>query len=155
MESVHRTQFKDPASVAKFAGDMVLLYWLPATFVALMREAVKGGDDDDDLAENLVRENITYMLGTMVGLREVSAGVNGFRGYSGPTGTRFFSEAANFMKQAEQMDVDEAFLKSLNNAAGILLHYPAGQIQRTVEGGKALAEGQTKNPLVLMTGHKQ
>ena len=43
-------------------------------------------------------------------------------------------------------------LKALNSSAGILFHYPAGQIQRTAQGFNAMKDGETGNPLVLLTG---
>ena len=45
-----------------------------------------------------------------------------------------------------------ALLKSLNSTAGILLHYPALQVERTVSGTVALVEGRTENPLALIGG---
>jgi hypothetical protein len=151
-ERYNTTSFKDPLQVGRFMVDMLLLYTVPAVLGFAMKEALKGGGDDDDLAKRLAAEQLNYMLGTMVGLREVGAAVAGFNGYQGPAGTRFFSELGKFGKQVEQGDVDGALLKSLNNAAGILFHYPAGQVNRTVEGFNALVEGKTANPLVLAFG---
>lgn len=88
----------------------------------------------------------------MVGLREISAAFSGFSGYSGPAGTRFFSEIARLGKQAEQGEADAPFLKSLNNVGGILFHYPAGQINRTIEGASALYNGETDSPAALIFG---
>ena len=95
---------------------------------------------------------MSYLFGTMVGLREISAAFSGFNGYQGPAGTRFFSEVAKFGKQAEQGEADAPFLKSLNNIGGIIFHYPAGQINRTVEGANALMDGETDNMSALIFG---
>lgn len=59
---------------------------------------------------------------------------------------------ANLYKQVDQGEADEAFYKALNRAAGILLHYPSGQVERTVRGADALIEGQTRNPAALVVG---
>lgn len=152
-ERYNATSFKDPLQVGRFMVDMLMLYTVPAVLGFAMKEALKGGDDDEDkLIEKLIREQLNYMLGTMVGLRELGASINGFYGYEGPAGTRFFSEVAKFGKQAEQGEIDAPLLKRLNNAAGILFHYPAGQVNRTVEGFNAMYEGKTSNPMSLLVG---
>jgi hypothetical protein len=38
------------------------------------------------------------------------------------------------------------------NASGVLFHYPAAQIDRTVRGMEAIANGETYNPLALAVG---
>lgn len=152
-ERYNATSFKDPLQVGRFMVDMLMLYTVPAVVGFAMKEALKGGGDDDDkLIEKLIREQLNYLLGTMVGLRELGASINGFYGYEGPAGTRFFSEVAKLGKQVEQGEVDAPLLKRLNNAAGILFHYPAGQVNRTVEGFNAMYEGKTSNPMALLLG---
>jgi len=151
-EAVGRADISDPASVAKLGVDMLLLYTIPAVMGTMLKAAVMGGDDDDELADKLVRDQMSYLFGTMVGLREISAAFSGFSGYQGPAGTRFFSEVAKFGKQVEQGEADAAFLKALNNVSGILFHYPAGQINRTVEGANALMDGETDSYSALIFG---
>ncbi|MFO0467346.1 MAG: hypothetical protein ACK5ZS_00135 [bacterium] len=153
VEATKRTNFRDPASIGRMAVDYLLLYTIPATLGALMKEAIKGGsDDEDELLEKVVRENLSYMVGVLVGLREIGSAMAGFGGYEGPAGARFFSSLTKLAKQVEQGDVDGAFLRYLNEAAGILLHYPAGQVRRAIEGAAALWEGDTANPAVLLVG---
>jgi hypothetical protein len=71
---------------------------------------------------------------------------------SGPAGTRFFEAIGKLIKQTEQGEADAAFWRSLNDTAGILFHYPAGQVKRTADGAVALMEGETRNPLALLLG---
>lgn len=152
-ESFNRTHFKNPLEAGRFAVDMLLLYTVPSVLVSLMKAALRGDDEDDDeLAAKLAREQLNYLFGTMVGLREASAAISGFNGYQGPAGTRFFSEATKLAKQIEQGEVDEAALKALNNTAGTLLHYPAGAINRFVEGYLAYTSGESDNPLAPVVG---
>ena len=153
VESIKRTKFSNPIHLGRFAVDFLLLYTLPATLGTLMKSALKGDDDDPEkLAEKLIRENLSYMTGMMVGLREAGSAIQGYSGYEGPAGTRFFSSIAKLIKQSEQGETDAAFWKALNDVAGILLHYPAGQVRRTAEGLAALIEGDTKNPASLLFG---
>jgi hypothetical protein len=131
---------------------MMLLYTVPATLSAIMREVLKGkcDGDEDCIVEEIARENLSYMAGTMVGVREISSFMAGYYGYSGPAGTRFFSEASKLGRQIEQGEVDAAFWKALNNTSGVLFHYPSGQVQRLVEGVIAIEEGQVEGPQAIV-----
>jgi hypothetical protein len=151
-ERVSATDFKKPGEVGRLAVDFFILYSVPAVLGVLMKAAVRGDDEDDELAEKLAREQLNYLLGTMVGLRELGAAFNAFGDYTGPGGTRFFSEFTKLGKQVQQGEVDAAALKALNNTAGILLHYPSGQVQRTAEGMAAIIEGKTDSPAALLMG---
>jgi hypothetical protein len=64
-------------------------------------------------------------------------------------------KVSKFAKQVKQGEVDAALLRSANQLAGTLFHYPASQVQRTVEGAYALAKGKTKNPVALFLGPSQ
>ena len=151
-----RTSMKDPLSVAHWISDFLLLAVVPSVMVTLLKAAVNaamgGEEDEDELLEKIIRDQIGFLMGTMVGLRELSAAANGFFGYSGPAGTRFFSEFAKLGKQIEQGEADMPLMKALNNSLGILFHYPAGAINRFVEGAVALNEGETTNPAAVVFG---
>jgi hypothetical protein len=41
--------------------------------------AHRGNDDDDKLVEKLIRENLSYLFGSMVGLREFGSSHPGLR----------------------------------------------------------------------------
>jgi hypothetical protein len=153
-ESINETRKVGPSRLPLLAVDVFLLTVLPATLGFLIKGALKGfGDDDDEaMAKKLVAENINYLLGTMIGLREMGAAVSGSMGYEGPAGARFFADVAKFLKQAEQGEADEAFWRSANQMGGVLLHYPASQIDRTVRGIQALQDGTTDNPLAILGG---
>lgn len=151
-ESVLKTNIRDPLSIGRLAVDLLLLYSVPAVIGFMLKSALRGDEPPDDWMERLLHEQASYVLGTMVGLREFSSVIQGYYGYEGPAGTRFYSEMVNLIKQAGQGEVDEAALKSLNQVAGILLHYPAGQVQRTIDGYVALSEGRTNSPTALVFG---
>lgn len=151
-ESVARTSMRDPLSVGRLAVDLLLLYTLPAVLGATMKSALKGEDDDlDELAPKLAREQLNYMLGMMVGVRELGAAVSGTFGYSGPAGTRFFSEITKLGKQAGDGEIDGAVLDALNGVAGVVFHYPAGQVERIARGLEAVASGDA-GPQALLFG---
>lgn len=158
-ESFGRTNFKSPASVAMLGIDFLLLYSIPAALGTLMKYALSDDDDEDKLLRNLVADQLSYLTGTMIGLREL-AGVGRIAAglpadYAGPAGLRVLSELYKLGKQSGQGEADEPFWKALNNSAGILFHYPAGQLNNTVDGIVALSSGKTSNPGVLVVGSSQ
>lgn len=155
VESVRKVDAKNPATILSAGIDFLLLYSLPAAISTAMSYALTGGDDDDEFWDKMARGQASYFLSVMVGLREFGSVVNGFSGYAGPAGTRFFNEAAKLATQVGQGDIDAAMLKALNNAGGILFHYPAGQINKTVQGASALLDDETDNPAALLFGHQK
>lgn len=157
-EVVGRTNFHDPISVGYMAVDFLLLYSVPAAMGTLMRAALSDGDDDRFL-QQLIADQLTYLFGTMVGVRELAGAVQQAAGlpgsYSGPAGIRFFSEVGNLTKQISQGEVDEAALRAANNVSGFLFHYPAGQINATADGILSMYDGRTGNPGALIVGSKK
>ncbi len=156
-EAYTRTDFKKPGEVLAFAADMALLYTIPALLTTLLKAALSGDwDDPEKLKRKLIADQLTYLIGPVMGLREAAAGINAAfgqgGGYSGPAGMRLFASLGELGKQVSQGEVDAAFLKSLNMTGGLLFHYPAAQINRTAEGIAALSDGKTSNPGVLLTG---
>jgi hypothetical protein len=156
-ESIGRTDFKNPLAIGRLAVDFLLLYSVPAALGTLLKAALHGDENDEDkLLRQLVADQLTYLFGTMVGLREVAGGIQTALGlpgdYAGPASVRVFAELAKLGKQAGQGDVDEALLKAADNVGGILLHYPAGQLNATVDGIVTMAQGRTENPGALLVG---
>lgn len=140
------------------AGDYMLLMVVPAVLSAMLRDALKGEDDEDEYIKGIASEFVGYPFGMFVGLREIAGGAQAMVGvggpfnYSGPAGVRLFGEIDKLGKQLGQGELDAALFKSANNVAGILFHYPAGQVNRLVEGVVALVEGRTRNPLAPLAG---
>lgn len=151
-----------PAKKAKLAADYLLLFTVPAVLGSLMKEALTpdAGDDEDwgKLARKLAAEQISYLMGTMVVVREfaaagkIVAGAEGARDYSGPAGVRAIADVLAFGKQAMQGDFDDAFRKSAINLIGDFSGLPAAQVNRTITGIQALSEGKTKNPAAVVFG---
>jgi hypothetical protein len=151
VESVKKTDFKSAESVGRLAVDLLMLYTVPAALGLIIRQALRGGDDDESFAKKLGKEHLSYLLGTMVGFREANSAIQGFQ-YQGPAGMRGYAALSKLVQQLGQGEADEALWKSLNDVAGIFLHYPAGQVQRTVSGIAALQDGETANPKALLFG---
>lgn len=152
-EAIKRTNFKKPESIGRLAVDLFIINSLPVVLTSLMVAALKGEDDDPEkLAKKIAQDQLGYLMGQMILMREIGSAMMGYQGYSGPAGARFFSEAGKLAKQAAQGELDEAFVRSLNQVGGIVFQYPATQIDRTARGFDALANGKTENPAVLLFG---
>lgn len=152
-ERAKRTHYTKPGEVARLAVDFLLLYTVPATLGFMIKQSLTGKDEDDDeLRKKLLAENLLYLLGSMVLMREMSSVVSGYADYQGPAGAGFFAAVGKLVKQSQQGEADAAFWRALNQAAGILFHYPAGQVKRSTEGFAAMMEGETSNPMALLVG---
>jgi len=162
VERIRGTNPRSPAQVARLATDLLLIYSVPAVFGMLIKEAFKIGDEDDDeeIAKKLAAEQVSFLFGTMVGVREAAGAAqimfglstSGGLGYNGPAGLRFFNELNKFAQQANQDELDRAFVRAGVNVAGIALHLPSAQINRTIDGVIAMSEGRTQNPVALVGG---
>ncbi|HQR23047.1 MAG TPA: hypothetical protein PKV98_19435, partial [Burkholderiaceae bacterium] len=150
-------------SAAKQAANYALLYLIPPLLGMALKAAITPGDSGDDdpekIARKLLAAEIDYLMGLFVGLRELSdaantlAGANDMgRDYQGPAGLRLFADIGKFAVQAHQGDLDDAFRKAFVNLMGDLFGLPAAQINRTITGTKALAEGETENPAAIAFG---
>jgi hypothetical protein len=153
VESYRLNDFEKPADFGKFLVDMLLLYTVPAVLSDMMRDAIMDRwDEDESWAEYILWSQVGYMLGTLVGPREVSGLASGYADWDGPAGVRGFSAANAIGKQIGQGDADAALFKSMIHFVGIFGHLPSVAGMRLIEGGQALIEGETKNPAALLLG---
>ena len=155
----------------KLTADLLLILSVPAVLSYALRAILTGQKEDEDeeeddgggamskLARRLVAEQLSYAMGTMVGLRELGniadivTGSDGARlGYQGPAGTRAFADLYNLATQSSQLEFDRAFRKAAINTLGTFTGLPSAQTNRTIDGIEALFEGETSNPLVPLTG---
>lgn len=158
VERTGQTNFKKPHEVLRLAGDYVLLMVVPVIGSVLINALMKGAPDDDEWVEQIIEEQIGFLMGFFPLTREMTSavqaatGFGGQFGYNGPAGLRFFSDLYKLGQQVGQGEFDMAAFKAANNTTGVLFHYPAGQVNRTVEGAAALIEGRTDNPLAVIAG---
>jgi len=143
------------------------LFVVPVVLTYALKAAVTPSKDDDDwdwekIAKDLAAEQLSYLMGTMVVLREfgeaakvVTGAEGGARDYSGPAGLRLISDSYKFLKQAGQFEFDDAFRKAAINLLGDITGLPSAQANRTITGINALAEGETENPAAIVLGFKK
>jgi len=144
IEQTAATDFKNPRAVAGWLGDMALLMVIPAILPAFIMYAIKGGDGDDDekaWAKRIAEWQVGYLMGTVVGARELSGAVSGFD-YGGPPVGRAIGDAGKLGKQVSQGEVDEPAVLALINLMGSLFGIPTVQALRSYRGWKAWDEGQ-------------
>jgi len=144
-------------SKAKIAVNLLLTLSVPAVLGSLLRSALTPGDDDDEnLAETLIREQIAFVMGLIVGGREFEGlAKDNHMGYSGPTGLRLIPDIFKLKDQAMQGDFDTAFRKRFITVIGDISGLPAVQINRTWDGIEALSSGDTSNPAAIGFGYKK
>lgn len=142
-ESTAATNFKNPRAVAGWLGDMALLLIIPAILPSMLMYALKGGGDDDEKAwaKRIAQWQLGYLMGMVVGVRELSGAVSGFD-YAGPPVGRIVADLGKAGKQTDQGEMDEpavmAYIKLMGTAFGI----PVVQALRSYKGWKAWDEGQ-------------
>ena len=141
IEQTAATDFKSPRAVVGWVGDMALLAVIPAILPAMLMYAMRGGEDDDDWLKRLAKWQTSYLLGSVVGVRELTGAVEGFD-YSGPPAARPIVNIGKAAQQTAQGDVDEPLIKAYANAIGTLLGVPMVQIMRSWNGYKAWDEGK-------------
>jgi hypothetical protein len=153
-------------SKARLAADMLMLYTVPVVLGTVLKAALTpGGDDEWDpekLAKKLAAEQLSFLMGLMVVVREfgevgkIITGAEGTgRDYGGPAGLRAIGDTFRFTQQASQGEFDDAFRKSAVNLLGDLTGLPAAQVNRTITGTQALVEGNTENPAAVLLGYQK
>jgi hypothetical protein len=145
----------------KLAAKLIMLWVVPVVLNRMLKDALTPGDDDDDywskLPQRLAEDQLSYFMGSMVGVREfseiakITTGGKAF-GYTGPSGVRKIGDVIKFAEQASQGEFDTAFRKTAINLIGDLSGAPSAQINRMIDGIDALVEGKTSNPLAPLTG---
>lgn len=154
-------------SRAKLAADYLLLFTVPAVLGAVLKDALTPGDSGDwdsweAALKKLLGEQIGFLFGLLVVAREFGEAakssmglVEHSRDYSGPAGVRMIADTYGLAKQVSQGELDDAFRKQAVNVLGDLLGLPSAQINRTITGAEALADGQTENPAALLFGYQK
>jgi hypothetical protein len=150
---------KTQKSKAKLAANLMMIYVVPTALTTLMKSALIPGDDDEDLAKKLAKEQISFLLGLFVFGRELTQLANiatgdRFYGYAGPSGLRPIDDGFKFVQQAVQGEFDSAFVRASVNLLGDAFGLPSAQINRTIKGAEALQDDETDNPAALLMGHQ-
>lgn len=152
VEAYRKTKFKDPVKAMEFIGALFVINILPVIIEMGIRQSLRPECDMDDLecwGKKYASEQVSFLFAQMIGLREFGSAVDWWSehryGYKGPAGIRFAGDVHNLGTQLSQMEMDMAAFKAANNVIGAVAHLPAGQINRTLEGGVAVENGEVRN----------
>jgi len=155
VERVKQAQFTNPfahpvenaVKAVALGTDFLLINGMQALYAVAIAKWFQ--DDDEEWATALAREGLSSFLGLLVGVRELEgfaeklAGIEQYhRGYSGPAGLRILSELDKLGAQIQQGELDRALIRAGINVAGITLHLPSAQVNRTLDGVLAVMDGQ-------------
>ena len=166
-ESLAETRRVGPSRLPLLAADVALVAILPSVLGELLKHALRGDDWDwEELGPQLAKSQLSFLLGFMVGLRDATAAGDlvlaasgadvGPSTNKGPSSLRLFTQdlpqLATQVGQGVQTGDWEGVRKPAINTAGVLLHFPAAQVNRTIDGFEAMAKGETKNPTALLAG---
>lgn len=148
-------------SKGKAAANILLMVMVPAVLQSLLKQAMTPGDDDwDKWLMSLPAEVASFMAGLVVFVRELgplakSVSGEGGMGYGGPAGLRMIGDILRLGQQAGQGAFDTGFRKAFISVLGDLTGLPSVQINRTVDGAEAMADGKTDNPAALAFGFQE
>lgn len=150
----------------KAVADILVVSAMLPIVEGFLRAALQPGEDDDDKEfVDYVRKSagdvVSFNMGLLVGVREVSNAVGNFVAgepvytWRGPSSFRFFSDVTQLLSQADQGEFDTALVKSIINVTATTFALPGAQAIKAVDGFEALVvDEKTDNPLVLITGYK-
>ena len=142
------------------AGDYLLLLTAPAMLAVAIRvlmSALAGEEwDEEKLVKAMAAEQLGFVLGTNVVFRELNVAATNLTGlsqfgtdYSGPAALTLVSDVTRLGQQINQGEADAALFRALISTAGVVFHLPSAQINRSLAGGYAFAQGEAALPAVL------
>ena len=101
---------------------------------------------------------LQFNIGLLVGVREIGFVLEQF-GYQGPAGLRKITDTGRGIRAVERAietgEWDESTLRAVVSAAGVWAGLPVTPINRAIQGGNALLQDKTDNPLALFIGYKE
>lgn len=146
-------------SRVRAAANLTLLVVVPAVLKYYQKQLLQPQRDDEEeetgLAQFVAEESVQTVMGTMIGVRELSGMVKfdqSRRDYSGPTGLSTLTDLYRLGDQVVQNEWDAAYRRALLNAAGDLFGVPSVQINRTLDGIDYMMENETADPRAIIFG---
>ncbi len=158
-ERTGKTDFADPKEILSYAFDMTLLFTFEAVLYHALKGTLPGGEEDDDKnkaaewAKFLASETLFSVMGTMPFIRDAASPLKGFDA-GGAYGSIMETLTKPFA-QAADGEIDKAFVKSLVDSGGMLLHLPSAQLNRAIDASWRASEGEEVSPMEYLMGKKK
>ena len=153
---------KHPENIWPLMVTYLTLYILPAAISAYIIQPFLTGEDDDDRFDDFKRQALGMILSQFVGLREIQPwvfkafGAETYGSYKGPASLSVIDTGMRMSEQFSQGDLDKALVKSVIDMVGLTTGaIPSTQINRTIDGIDAIAEGKTNNPTAVLFGYRK
>lgn len=130
----YRSGDKSGAYINAFTGFMLTAV-IPAAMTMAMRGLLRGTPEHekDPYIKRYGIELLSTIMGTMIGVRELSGAIQGFS-YQGPATTKTLGAYTDLIGQIGQGELDKNLLRAINDAVGGTLALPSGQIWATGTG---------------------
>jgi hypothetical protein len=152
-ESYKRTDFRNPAQVAGFMGDVGMLFFVEMLLAAVIRGTWPG--EEEEWWWWATKTGGEQMLATIPIVREIPSAIKGFGGGGGPLGA-FAGDIAKVVNQTSQAEVDAALLKAYMNMIGTLTGAPSAQTNRAIDAAwREGVEGEDVNSYEYILGRRQ
>lgn len=148
-----RATAANPLKVGRAFVDYLTLYTMPIAIDYMIKQAVFGDPhkkekDWGEIAKEFAKEHISYGLATMVGFRELSGALSFGGSYGGPAGARGLASIYSLIAHAGE--TSHASERAAIQTAGVLLHLPAGTIQKLIDGYAYAQEHHEGAPTTLL-----
>lgn len=121
---------------ARFVGSAATLVMFQAVSTWALKALMKGDwpEDGEALAKKLAKENASFLMGMVIGGRELSGPILEGRAWTGPAGTRGIEALGRLAMQSEQGDMDRQLQRAIVDSVGIFGHLPSVQTWRIIDG---------------------
>ncbi len=152
-ESYKRTDFRNPAQVAGFMGDIGLLFFIEIFLAAALRGSWPS--EEEEWWWWTVKAGGEQMLATIPIVREIPSFIKGFGGGGGPLGATM-NDIAKVAQQTSQAEVDAALIKAYVGMVGTLTGAPSVQTNRAIDAAwREHVEGEDVNSIEYILGKRQ
>lgn len=164
MIAVKQMTSRDAADIAATYFRVIVV---PATLSYMLKQLLKPSVDDEEkdlteIARELAGENLSYLMNTVIGVRELAPlaqsvfdSDNRPLTYGGPAVFGGIGDGYRFVNQVRQGELDAGFRRAFFSILGWGTGLPTAQLNRTLDGLTALYEGKTGSPLAPMFGTRR
>jgi hypothetical protein len=117
--------------IGQLAGTTLAVWFLPAVLTQLITGWLRGDEKELDWKE-VAKSQISYGMGMLVGIRELSGAIEGYS-YRGPGALWTVGQASKLITEIGQGQVDTGLYKAAVGTALAPFGLPALEVQRLID----------------------